>query len=83
MLFDGRQLVGNGPDTNALDVACVVTRAARVRILAARDASIGEERKERGRHVFGIQAFDDVVAVHLDFDEVQHLALEGSKKFIE
>jgi len=83
VLLDRGQGIGEGADAHALDVGGVVACPAGVVILAAGDAVIGQQRKEGGWHVAGVQALDDLVAAHLDIQEVLHLAFKGGEQFVE
>ena len=65
--------VRDRPDADALDVVRVVAGAAVVVVPAAGDAIIDQDRQERGGHVRRVQPLDDIVAAHLDVDEVVEL----------
>ncbi len=83
VVLDGRQGVGDRAQADALDVVGVVAGAAVVVVLAAGDAVVDQDRQERGGHVRRVQTLDDVVAAHLDVDQVVELPAVGLEKLLE
>ena len=83
MVLERRHRVGHRAQADALDVAGVIARAAVVIVLAAGDAVVDQQREQRGRHVAGIEPLDEVVAPHLDVDQVGELGAVGGQQLVK
>ena len=80
--LDSGECIGNSADTNTLDVACVVSRAACVVVFTFLDTVIGTDGKERSRHHLRVDSLDNQVAAHLNIDDVLKLCLECVPQFV-
>ena len=82
VVLDGCKCIGDGSDTNTLDVVGVVSCAACIVVLALLDAVVGADGKERSRHLFCVDLLDNQVAAHLHVDNVLQLLLEGLEELL-
>ena len=83
MILDRGQGVRDRAEADALDVVRVVAGAAVVVVLAAGDAVVDQDRQEGGGHVRRVEPLDDVVAPHLDVDQVVELPAVGFEELLE
>ena len=80
--LDRGKCIGNGSDTNTLDIACVVSCTASVVVFTFLDTVIGTDGKERSRHHFCVNSLDNQVAAHLNINDVLKLCLECVPQFV-
>ena len=83
MEFYCGQAVGNGSYAHSLDIIAVIPCAAGVIIFTLLYAVIHYNRKEGGRHVSGVQLFNDVVAPYLYINKMPHLLFESFEQFLK
>ena len=82
IVFDCGQRVGDCSDTYSLQIVRIVARTSGIVVLAVGDAVVGDDGKERCRHVFRIDTGNHIASLNLDIRKMLNLLFVSIKQLV-